>query len=621
MLFIEGIPLLYLELAIGQRLRMGCVSVWNQVHPLIGGIGLASAVTSFMVAIYYNAIIMWCFFYLFHSFQSPLPWASCPTYTNEENETLLVHECDVSDPTSYFWYRKALDISPGIDESGGVQWKMLGCHAFAWIVIYLCVYKGIKSSGKVVYVTATFPYVVLTIFFIRGITLDGSIDGLKHMFTPKIELLLDMQCWLDAAAQIFFSFGLGFGGLIAFSSYNPMHNNVRQDALVVGVTNWFTAIYACAVVFAVIGFKATVMYKHCLDHNIDIVGDICSRPEFVDTLCHGHNSSATITHDIYKTTFKDQIPVLQNLTDEEFRECSLEEDLNKGVEGTGLAFIIFTQAINEFGPSAPFWSVVFFLMLLSLGLGSEFGTIEGVTTSLYDLEPFPWVRKKWLTSGILCLLCFFIGLLFVLGSGSYWVALFDTFAGSFPLIIVALGECLAVGWVFGVNRFANEIQYMIGSRPGLYWKIAWKYIAPATIMSLLMGTLILQFSKPITYSAYDKETGLMDDVPYPWYASVICAFLVLSSVLWIPGIALARKTGLLYYDRAKVLAAEMHRATESTTKFLGSQLSSRSEDRDSGRDSEGDESPQTEARESEKPTKFGLNDIIASPDGATSSLV
>ena len=39
------------------------------------------------------------------------------------------------------------------------------------------------------------------------------------------------------------------------------------------------------------------------------------------------------------------------------------------------------------------------MMLLSLGMGSEFGTIEGVTASIYDLEPFPFVRKKWLVSG------------------------------------------------------------------------------------------------------------------------------------------------------------------------------------------------------------------------------
>lgn len=69
MLFLEGMPVLYLELAIGQYFRSGCAGVWNSVHPFIGGLGIASAVTSFLVAIYYNAIIMWCFFYLFHSFQ------------------------------------------------------------------------------------------------------------------------------------------------------------------------------------------------------------------------------------------------------------------------------------------------------------------------------------------------------------------------------------------------------------------------------------------------------------------------------------------------------------------------------------------------------------------------
>lgn len=71
----------------------------------------------------------------------------------------------------------------------------------------------------------------------------------------------------------------------------------------------------------------------------------------------------------------------------------------QAAEGTGLAFVVFTQAINEFGPSAPFWSIIFFLMLLSLGIGSEFGTLEGVTTCIYDLEGHPWLRKKWLVSG------------------------------------------------------------------------------------------------------------------------------------------------------------------------------------------------------------------------------
>ncbi|CAL1541962.1 unnamed protein product [Lymnaea stagnalis] len=607
MLFVEGMPLLYLELAIGQRLRMGCVGVWNEVHPLIGGLGLASVVTSFLIAIYYNAIIMWCFFYLFHSFQSPLPWSECPTYTSRDNRTVVVEECELSGPSSYFWYRRALDISPGIGDIGGIKWKILLCHILSWIVVFLCICKGIKSSGKVVYFTATFPYIVLIIFFVRGITLEGAVHGLVHMFTPKMDQLLDVNCWLDAAAQIFFSFGLAFGGLIAFSSYNPMKNDVQKDAVIIGITNWATAIFACTVIFSVIGFKATVMYDHCIDNNIKILGEMCGNLNYSSTLCAGHNSSTDISRDVYQQLFEGNQTAFKNITAKPLRECSLEDDLNKGVEGTGLAFIIFTQAINEFGPSAPFWSIVFFVMLLSLGLGSEFGTIEGVTTSLYDLEVFPWMKKKWLVSGLLCLVMCLVGLLFVTGSGSYWVALFDTFAGSFPLILIALFECIAVGWIFGVNRFCDEVKYMIGYKPNYFWRATWTVIAPLSIIALLLGTIVTMFSKPITYKAYSAQTTLMTDLPYPWYASLVCGLLVFISILWIPVVAILRKIGILHYDHAKKLASDLQRATISTTRFLGSQMSTRSEDRDSGHNSDEDHNVN---KGPERPIEFYIEDIM-----------
>lgn len=60
-----------------------------------------------------------------------------------------------------------------------------------------------------------------------------------------------------------------------------------------------------------------------------------------------------------------------------FKECSLETMLSEVGEGTGLAFIIFTQAIVEL-PGSPFWAVLFFTMLLSLGLGSQIGILEGM---------------------------------------------------------------------------------------------------------------------------------------------------------------------------------------------------------------------------------------------------
>lgn len=76
--------------------------------------------------------------------------------------------------------------------------------------------------------------------------------------------------------------------------------------------------------------------------------------------------------------------------------CSLKHQLSEAAEGTGLAFIVFTQAINSL-PAAPFWSVLFFTMLLSLGLGSQIGLLEGMICTLFDIDIFKRLRKQYVT--------------------------------------------------------------------------------------------------------------------------------------------------------------------------------------------------------------------------------
>lgn len=103
MLCIEGIPIFYLELAIGQRLRKGAIGVWNSVSPYLAGIGISSAVVSFNVALYYNTIIAWCLFYFAQSFQQELPWAKCPRKLFSNGTYVDEPECSASSPTQYFW--------------------------------------------------------------------------------------------------------------------------------------------------------------------------------------------------------------------------------------------------------------------------------------------------------------------------------------------------------------------------------------------------------------------------------------------------------------------------------------------------------------------------------------
>lgn len=65
----------------------------------------------------------------------------------------------------------------------------------------------------------------------------------------------------------------------------------------------------------------------------------------------------------------------------------------QAVQGTGLAFIAFTEAMTHF-PASPFWSVMFFFMLINLGLGSMIGTMTGITTPVLDAYK---VQKELLT--------------------------------------------------------------------------------------------------------------------------------------------------------------------------------------------------------------------------------
>lgn len=112
-----------------------------------------------------------------------------------------------SSPTQYYWYRSTLASSPNVNEPDAFNFPIGLALVVAWTLIYLCMVQGITESGKVVYVTAIFPYVVLIIFFFRGITLKGATDGIEYLFTPRWELLADPVVWLEAGTQIFFSLG------------------------------------------------------------------------------------------------------------------------------------------------------------------------------------------------------------------------------------------------------------------------------------------------------------------------------------------------------------------------------------------------------------------------------
>ncbi|OXB66337.1 hypothetical protein ASZ78_003728 [Callipepla squamata] len=526
LLILEGIPLLHLEFAIGQRLRKGSVGVWSSIHPTLKGVGIAAMCVSFLVGLYYNTIIAWVMWYFFNSFQEPLPWSTCPL---TDNGTDYIEECAKSSPVDYFWYRETLNTSTSIEDSGTIQWWLLLCLTCAWGVLYVCTIRGIETTGKAVYVTSTLPYLVLTIFLIRGLTLKGSVNGIVFLFTPNVTELANPVTWLDAGAQVFYSFSLAFGGLISFSSYNPVHNNCEKDAVIISVINGFTSVYAATVIYSIIGFRATERYDDCFDRNILTLINAFDLPE------------GNVTQDNFE-----QMQQLCNMTDPvtfaslNFETCDLTSLLSEGVEGTGLAFIVFTEAITKM-PVSPLWSILFFIMLFCLGLSSMFGNIEGVLVPLQDLKVTPRKWPKELSTGIMCAGSYLIAFIFIIRSGNYWLTLFDSFAGSIPLLIIAFCEMFSVVYIYGIDRFNKDIEFMIGHKPNIFWQVTWRVISPLIMLVIFFFYFVVKVNQELLYSVWNptyEEFPKPEKIGYPSWVYVIIVILAGVPSLVIPVFAI-----------------------------------------------------------------------------------
>uniref|UniRef100_A0A803SPU7 Transporter n=1 Tax=Anolis carolinensis TaxID=28377 RepID=A0A803SPU7_ANOCA len=476
MLVFCGIPLFFMELSFGQFASQGCLGVWR-ISPMFKGIGYGMMVVSTYIGIYYNVVICIAFYYFFSSMTRVLPWTYCnnPWNTADCTGVLDVTNGSTASPVNFtqifnqtlkrtspseeYWRRYVLKLSDDIGNLGEVRLPLLGCLGVSWIVVFLCLFKGVKSSGKVVYFTATFPYVVLTILFVRGITLEGAVTGIMYYLTPQWDKILNAKVWGDAASQIFYSLGCAWGGLITMASYNKFHNNCYRDSIIISITNCATSVYAGFVIFSILGFMANHL---------------------------GVDVSKVADH------------------------------------GPGLAFVAYPEALTLL-PISPLWSVLFFFMLILLGLGTQFCLLETLVTAVVDEVGNDWIiRRKTFVTLAVAVVGFLLGVPLTTQAGIYWLLLMDNYAASFSLVVISCIMCVAIMYVYGHRNYFKDIEMMLGFPPPLFFQICWRFISPVIIFFILVFTVI-QY-RPISYNAY----------VYPTWAITIGFLMALSSVICIP---------------------------------------------------------------------------------------
>lgn len=366
--------------------------MFRGIYPRGAGIGISSVFSSLVIGAYYSTIIAYALYYWARAFTSPLPWTLEGMGSDKK--------CVGVDPASEFFSRIAIQyvnddcvkIVPGDTE------KIVGyiflANCITWIIIFLCVLKGVKTSSYIVWVTVPLPILLIVIMIIRGTTLDGASDGIDEYLNgadgiDQGELIGKSIPWSDAVGQIFFSLSICMGVMTSYGSYNKRDKPVLLDTFAIAITNSVISFMSGFAVFSIVGY-----------------------------LKYTGNSAAS------------------------------------NISSFGLAFIAYPTAAAEMS-GANWWSLCLFSTLFMLGIDSGFSFIEAASTVIYDT---PQGRKinRMIIALVLCLFCAIWGLLFCSDIGYYLSDVVDHYVNIYSLQILGIFQCVAVGWIYETDEIIEQ---------------------------------------------------------------------------------------------------------------------------------------------------------------------
>ncbi|GMT05880.1 hypothetical protein PENTCL1PPCAC_28054 [Pristionchus entomophagus] len=520
-----GFPLLYLEMSIGQFARVGPARCFQYFKPAFQGIGWASIIVAYVVGIYYNMINVYSAIYLKQIISGNAnEWMQCDNGWNTqycqsgyEDERCISssngnlsyyfnrtcwNEAERSVRNEKVQNRSALPPVSSAEEffelfvhekgdgltDDRINWQLLIGFALIWIVTAITLVKGVAWIGRISTITATLPYLIITCIFFRAITLDGAEIGLDFfLFKPDMSYLFMLNTWMQAAIQICYTLGIGFGGLLSLSSYNEEQHNCFKDAIIVVSFDSFMSIFGGSAAFATMGFLAK----------------------------------------------QSGLPLSQVVQ-----------------SGTTLTFVAYPEAMMRM-PLPYVWALAFFTMFFLLGVSSQFGMTEVMISGLADQFPFLHSHKGklsilvCLTSFLLGLPMCTKGGIYWFTLMNEYCGTFALFAIAFFEVLL-IGQLYGVKeyqvdlrWMMGLPR---SIFGKLFGAAGVAILFNWAFVAPIVLLVLFSFALYSYFDFTVTYGKSPRI------YTYPEWASMLGWIMAIIPLLPIPLFALIN---VFNYSRRK----------------------------------------------------------------------
>lgn len=395
--FFIAVPLFCIETAYGQLIDMKLHVRWGVIVPRLWGVSICQLFVCFFTCIYYITLMAWSFSFFFASFKSPLPWMIPNAGAQVANST--VNNTVDNLWSDHYFMNETLHASENIQEQGGIVWGLFWCLILAYIVTYFSAWKGLQSTGKMVWITCLAPYVILLVLLIKGLTLDGCGSGIKYLFIPDWSKVADLSIWKASAIQILFSSGVAYGPFLYYGSARKKSDTIVSASFWIPLANSATSIYAAVTVFAFLGHVSTVQ-------KIEI------------------------------------------------------SDVTKS--GPTLLFVAFPSLLGLLG-GANFWAVIFFALCVCLGIDSVFGFFDYYIKITEDAFPEIKKRfPREILVLFVSVFSWIWSLMFIVEGGLYNFDLFDANAGHIQLLFCLLAQTFFLPWVVGLHKLSTLIELHTG---------------------------------------------------------------------------------------------------------------------------------------------------------------
>ncbi len=416
-LLLVGVPLMILEFSLGHYTQRAAPDAFKHGHRGFEVVGWWGIILGFVIVTYYPVVLAYCFSFLAYSVLGMfnggnLPWAGegIEGVANAKN----------------FFFQTYLGYQEGL-ALGGIRWNIVLPLVVAWLSMYFCIFKGVRLVGKIVWLTVPLPWLMLLILAVRGLTLEGSMQGLAYYLDPVWSELAKPVTWRYAFGQVFFSLSLAFGVMITYASFLHRKSDINNNAAIISLADFATSFIAGLAVFATLGGMAFVTQQT------------------------GH-----------------YIPV------EKVAES-----------GPSLAFVAFPYALAQL-PYSAYFSFVFFFALVTLGIDSAFSITESVLASIIDKTG--WRRSIVLP--VMSLAGLLFGLIYITRGGLNWLGTIDGFVnGTRGIALLGMLECVVIGWLWRIETLRRHANSRSDWKLGKWWDYMIRVVIPILLGTLFFWQL------------------------------------------------------------------------------------------------------------------------------------